>query len=129
MEWLGQHHAMLNCLHNSILCIDRQGNQVKIQGVPKKVSVRQISSLQKNKCIRKGCKLFVVNIQDLDSKREQCIEDFTILEEFKDVIPEEIPILPLKQDLEFSIKLTSGSVSASKATYHMSAQELVELKL
>ena len=69
---------------------------MKVQGIPKKVSVRQISSLQGKKCIRKVCKLFVVNIQDIESNREQCIEWFSILEEFKDVFPKEIPILPLK---------------------------------
>ena len=40
MDWLKQHHVMLDFLHKSILCTYRQGNQVKIQGIPKKVSVR-----------------------------------------------------------------------------------------
>ena len=87
---------MLDCLHKSILCTDSQGNQVKVQGIPKKFSVRQIYVLQVKKCVRKGCKLFAVNIQDVDSNREQCIEDSPILEEFKDVFPKEIPGLPPK---------------------------------
>ena len=40
MDWLEQNHVMLDFLHMSILCTDSQGNQVKIQGIPKKVSVR-----------------------------------------------------------------------------------------
>ena len=62
MDWLGKHHVMVDCLHKSILCTYSQGNQVNIQGIPKRVSVRQISPLQAKKYIRKGCKLFVVNI-------------------------------------------------------------------
>ena len=112
---------MLDCLHKSILCNDSQGNQVKVQGIPKKFSVRQISTLQAKKCVRKGCKLLVVNIKDVESDREQCIEDFPVLEEFKDVLPKEILGLPLKQDLEFSIKVTPGSIPASKSPYYMSA--------
>ena len=73
--------------------------------------------------------MFAVNIRDLDSKREQHIEDFPILEEFKDVFPEEILGLPQKRYLEFSMELTPRIVLASKAPYHMSALELVELKL
>ena len=69
MDWLEQHHVMLNFLHNSILCTYIQGNQKKIQGIPKKVSVRHISSLQENKCIRKGCKLFAMNIQNIEDER------------------------------------------------------------
>ena len=35
MDWLEQHHVMLDCLHKSILCTNSQGNQVKVQGIPK----------------------------------------------------------------------------------------------
>ena len=129
MDWLEQHHAMIDCLHKSILCTDSQGNQVKVQGIPKKFSVRQISALQAKKCVRKGWKLFAINIQDVYSNREQHIEDFPVLEEFKDVFPKEIVRLPSKRDLEFSIELTLASIPASKAPYCMSAPELVELKL
>ena len=106
---------MLDCLHKSIFCTDSQGNQVKVQGIPKKVSVRQVSSLQANTCVRNGCKLFVVNIRGTKFDREQCIEEFPVLEQFKDVFPEEIPELPPKQDLDFSIELTLGSVLTSKS--------------
>ena len=40
MDWLEQHHVMLDCLHKSIFYTDSQGNQVKVQDIPKKVSVR-----------------------------------------------------------------------------------------
>ena len=40
MDWLEQHHAMLNCLQKSILCSDSQWNQVKVQRIHKNVSVR-----------------------------------------------------------------------------------------
>ena len=49
MDWLEQHHVMIDCLHKSILCTDSLGNQVKVQGIPKKVYVRQIYTLQKKK--------------------------------------------------------------------------------
>ena len=99
MDWLEKHHVMLNCLHKSIFCTYSQGNQVKIQGIPKKVFVRQIYALQVKKCIRKGCKLFAVNIKDIEDEREQHIEDFPVLIEFTDVFSEEIPGLPPKRDL------------------------------
>ena len=55
MDWLEHHYGMLDCLKKSILCISTQGNQTKIQGIPKKFFVR------------KGCKLFAVNIQDVEA--------------------------------------------------------------
>ena len=106
MDWLEQCHVMLDCLHKSILCIDGEGNQVKVQEIPKKVSVRKISSLEANKCVMKECKLFAVNIRDIESEKEKIIEDFPVLVEFKDVFTEEILVLPMKRDLYFSIELT-----------------------
>ena len=120
---------MLDCLHKSILCADSQGSQVKVQGIRKKVSVRKISALQAKKCVRKGCKLFGVNIWDVELDREQHIEDFPVLEKFKDMFPKEITILPPKWYLDFSIELTQGSVPPSKSPCCMSAPGLVELKL
>ena len=76
MDSLEQHHVMIDFLHKSILCIDSQGNQKKIQGIPKKVSIRQISSLQVEKCIRKGCKLFSVNIEDVELRARSTSRNF-----------------------------------------------------
>ena len=70
-----------------------------------------------------------LNIQDVEAEREQHIEEFLGLVEFKDVFPKEISVLPPKKDLYFSIELTPGSLPNSKTPYHMSAPELVELKL
>ena len=72
--------------------------------------------MQTKKCIRKGCKLFVVNIQDIEVEIEQHIEEFPVLAEFKDVSPKEILGLPPKRDREFSIELTTRSVQDFKAT-------------
>ena len=30
MDWLEQHHVMLDCFQKSLLCTDSQGNQVKV---------------------------------------------------------------------------------------------------
>ena len=129
MNWLEQHHVILDFLQKSILCTDSQGKQVKVQGIPNKVSVRKISSLQIKKCVRKGRKLFVVNIQDIEFEKEQCIEEFHVLVEFTGVFSKEILGLPPKLYLDVSIELTIGSVLASKSPYRMTAPELVELKL
>ena len=121
MDWLEQHLVMLDILYKWISCTDIQVNPINILVIPKKVFVRQISSLQAKKCIRKGCKLFPVKIQDIEAEREQHIEEFQVLVDFKDVFPEEISWLPSKGVLNFSIELTPRSVSASKSPYCMIA--------
>jgi hypothetical protein len=57
------------------------------------------------------------------------IEDHPVLYEFRDVFLEEVPGLPPKRDIEFSIELILGAVLTSKVPYRMSTPELVELKM
>jgi hypothetical protein len=56
-------------------------------------------------------------------------KDHPILREHKDLFPEEVPGLPPRRYIDFSIELTLGAVSVSRTPYQMSTPELVELKL
>ena len=51
-----------------------------------------------------------------------------MLNEFTDVFPEEIPGLPPRRELDFTIELVPGVVPRSKAPYHMNILKLNELK-
>ena len=56
------------------------------------------------------------------------IEDIPMLNEFTDVFPEEIPGLPPRRELDFTIELVPGFVPSSKDLYRMNILELNELK-
>jgi hypothetical protein len=91
--------------------------------------VRQISALQIKKYSRRGCPLYAIQVLNSTESCELKIEDHPVLWEFKDVLPEEVPGLPPKMDLDFSIDLVLGGVPTSRVPYRMSALELVELKM
>jgi hypothetical protein len=40
MDWLDKHHVVLDCYNKTIKCLDEEGNQGKIQGIPRVVVVR-----------------------------------------------------------------------------------------
>ena len=56
------------------------------------------------------------------------MEDILVLREYVDVFSEEIPGLPPKRELNFTIKLVPSVVPSSKAPYRMNILELNELK-
>ena len=58
MDWLEKHRVMLNCYDKTFACIDDTGNTTKVKGIPRKVTIRQISALQMKRYVCKGCKLF-----------------------------------------------------------------------
>ena len=56
------------------------------------------------------------------------MEDIPVLKEYADVFPEEIPGLPPKRELDFTIEMVPGVVPRSKALYRMNIIKLNELK-
>jgi hypothetical protein len=72
---------------------------------------------------------FVCNthLKSIDNNKP-ILEDHPILREYTDVFPEEVPGLPPRRDINFSIELVPGAVPVSRTLYRMSTPELVELK-
>jgi hypothetical protein len=40
IDWLDQHHAILNYHNNAFTCLDEQGNLRRVQGIPRAVTIR-----------------------------------------------------------------------------------------
>ena len=51
------------------------------------------------------------------------------MQEFIDVFPDEIPGLPPKRDIDFTIELVPGAAPVSKTPYRMSTLKMLELKM
>jgi hypothetical protein len=75
-----------------------------VKGIPRPVSIREISSLQMNKCFRKGCQLYASHVEELENTKGPSLDYFLVLQEFENVF-QEIPGFPLKREINFSIDL------------------------
>jgi hypothetical protein len=53
----------------------------------------------------------------------------SVVDEFMDVFPEELPGMPPKREVEFYIDLIPGTAPIAKRPYRMAPTELAELKL
>ena len=62
MDWLEKHQVILNYFQKTFTCFNNEGERITVTGIPRKISIRQISSLQMKKDVRKGCKFFVLHI-------------------------------------------------------------------
>jgi hypothetical protein len=128
MDWLDQHHAILDCRNKAFTCLDEEGNQRTVQGIPRAITVREISTMQLKKCYRKRCQLFAAHVEEASQDEVSSIEDHEVLKDFEDVF-QEVPGLPLKRDIDFSVNLMPGVAPVSKAPYRMSTPELKELQM
>jgi hypothetical protein len=57
------------------------------------------------------------------------LEDIPVAYEFPDIFPEDLPGMPLDQDVEFVIELQPDTAPISRRTYKMTPKELAELKV
>ena len=131
MDWLEQHRVILNCYDKTFTCLNSDEKPVSVKGIPRKTTVRQSSTLQLKRVVRKGCKAYAVTITNQESltKTDKLkVEDIPVLIEYVDVFPEDIPGLPPKRELDFTIELVLGAVPSSKAPYQMNILKLNELK-
>jgi hypothetical protein len=128
MDWLDQHHAILDCHNKAFTCLDEVGNQRAVQGIPRAVAIREISVMQLKKCYRKGCQIFASHMEEASKDKVPNLEDHVVLKYFEDVFREVLGLL-LKRDINFSINLMPRAAPVSKTPYRMSTPKLKELQM
>ena len=62
MDWLEAHRVKLNCYNKTFECMDEERNPRVVRGIPKVISVRQISAMQLKKFCRKGCRVYATHV-------------------------------------------------------------------
>jgi hypothetical protein len=130
MDWLEQHKEILDYFTKILSYRDDFGIVRIAQGIPKPVSISQVSAMQLKKCIRKRFQFYAIQVTNLLEKRDKPkLEDFVVLHEFRDMFVDEILELPPRREIDFSIDLLPSSAPISKAPYRMSLPELAELKI
>eukprot|EP00253_Pinus_taeda_P025293 PITA_25293 len=130
MDWLEKHWSLVDCKTKIIYYRDQQGNRKEMQGIKQPVQVRPITANQLIKCIRKGCQVYAIQVGYADSKdKSASLNSIPIIQEFTDVFPEEIPGLPPRRNIDFTIELVLGAAPVSRAPYRMSIPDLTELKM
>ncbi|GJV75750.1 putative nucleotidyltransferase, ribonuclease H [Tanacetum coccineum] len=78
--------------------------------------------------ISHGCQVCLHTLLLDTSLESPNIENLSVVREFADVFPDELPGLPPAREIEFGIELIPGAEPISKAPYRMAPVELKELK-
>eukprot|EP00253_Pinus_taeda_P015011 PITA_15011 len=130
MDWLEKHWSLVNCKTKTIYYKDDLGQQQELQGIKHPVQIRPITASQLAKCLRKKCQIYAIQVCYANQKDKiSTLDGIPVVQEFVDVFPEEVPGLPPKRDIDFTIELTPGVAPESRAPYRMSMPELTELKM
>nr|GEW91030.1 putative reverse transcriptase domain, aspartic peptidase domain protein [Tanacetum cinerariifolium] len=127
MDWLTEHHAMIDCHSYRVIFSDIHAPEYTYHGSLPGKPMQIISALQARTLLYHGCEGFLATIHDMTSEIPT-IHDQPIISEFQDVFPDELPGIPPVREVEFNIELIPGAEPISKAPYRMAPVELKELK-
>ena len=94
-----------------------------MKGIPRPISIREISALRLNICFMEGFQLYATHVEEPEKTKGPNLEYFSVLQEFEDVF-QEIIGYPPKREICFSIDIVPGYAMVSKAPYSMSTSEL-----
>ncbi|XP_057247532.1 uncharacterized protein LOC130589917 [Beta vulgaris subsp. vulgaris] len=114
MDWLSRHKAKIDCEKQKVSVVGPSGVHEFYRGS----SLKIISALTLKSYLRKGCPMYLCHVHDT-SKEEPRVEDVRIANEFVDVFPDDIPGMPPRRDVEFSVDLMPGTGPISKPPYRM----------
>jgi hypothetical protein len=118
---------MVDFFTKRVLCVDYEGRPIEIHGVQIKVSLHFISTMKVKWCMRQGCQLYVVEL--VNERKGPSLDQYHVLSKFKDVFLNDLPRLPPRRELDFTIELKPGEKPISKTPYSMTVPEICELQM
>jgi hypothetical protein len=91
MDWLSKHKVLIDCVKKSVKLTTPKGKEMEFVAGPI-VNVKGAANRAK--------------VNQLDASQES---EVPVVNEFPDVFPEEFPVMPPDQDIEFVIELKPGT--------------------
>jgi hypothetical protein len=96
-DWLTKHKCIISCANKTVLLTDHQGKSVSCQAQPPANDPMMFNL---------------------------ATESISVVEEFMDVFPEELPGMPPEREVEFYIDLIPRTTPIAKRPYRMAPTEL-----
>ncbi|XP_073267145.1 uncharacterized protein [Populus alba] len=127
MNWLSKYKALIDCYARTVTFQTPKGERITFEGKRILKSNALISMVTTQKILRKGCMGYLVYILNSDDEGPR-LKDILVVKEFPDVFPEELPGLPLEQEVEVSIDTFPGVPHITQQPHRMAPAELNELK-
>ncbi|KAK9077569.1 hypothetical protein SSX86_005906 [Deinandra increscens subsp. villosa] len=126
MDWLSRNHAKVICDRKAIEISSPMGNKVTIHGEKQNVPII-CSMMEARKLMLHGCQAYLAMVADTRIQ-SPAIDGLPVVQEFKDVFPDDLPGLPPDREVEFKIELVPSAKPVAKAPYRLAPAELQELK-
>ncbi|GJW61574.1 putative reverse transcriptase domain-containing protein [Tanacetum coccineum] len=133
MDWLAKYHAVIICVEKIVripfgdeILIVRGDGSSNEHGTRLNI----ISYTKAQEYLTKGCHIFLANITATkveDKSKGKRLEDVSVVQEFPEVFPEDLPGIPPTRQVEFRIDLIPGAAPVARTPYRLAPSEMKEL--
>ncbi|GJS59362.1 putative reverse transcriptase domain-containing protein [Tanacetum coccineum] len=104
MDWLASHRATIDCYARTVIFSNVRQPEFVYHGSSPLKSVKLISAMKARTLISHGCQGFLASVMDT-SLESPNIENLSVVREFADVFPDELPGTSPAREIEFGLKL------------------------
>ncbi|KAI3685709.1 hypothetical protein L6452_34966 [Arctium lappa] len=126
MDWLSKNRAEICCSEKTVRIPLPEGETLVVHGEKSERNFKIVSCMKMRKYLKKGSNAFLAHVIDKEMK-EKHIQDFPIVRDFPEVLPEDLPGLPPLRQVEFHIDLIPGAAPVAKSPYRLAPSEMQEL--
>ena len=123
------HRATLDCSNKTFDFLDEEGNLRVVKGIPKVIFGRKYSAMKLKKFYGKGHRVYADHVLEAAEYDTPRLEGFHMLQEFGNVLLEEIPRIPARSDINFTFELVPRAAPVSRKSCRMSIPEILEMKM
>ncbi|GKB52594.1 putative reverse transcriptase domain-containing protein [Tanacetum coccineum] len=125
MDWLVKCDAVIVCGKKEVH-VPYKNKTLVVKGDRGASRLRVISCIKARKYIERGCQLFLAQVTGKEPT-ERHLEDVSVIHDFPEVFPDDLPGLPPHRQVEFKIDLVPGATPVARAPYHLAPSEMKEL--
>nr|GEV91511.1 hypothetical protein [Tanacetum cinerariifolium] len=126
MDWLNKHNATILCSQKIIQVVNPNGREIILNGEKRKGEMVLCFVMKARKYLTRGCHAFLAHVIDTSFEKNK-IENVLIVNEFGDVFPKDLQVIPPERHVELCIDPISGATPIAKTSYHLASSEMKEL--
>ena len=122
MDWLSMNKAQMVTFHGT------DGRKIVFRGERNVIPNCIVSAMTARKMIKKGFEAYLALVMETKKEGIQ-LSDISVVREFPDVFPDELPGVPPEREVEVTIDILPGTSPIAQSPYRMAPAELAELKI
>ena len=117
MDWLSRFGAMIDCEGERVVVRTPCGGELVVYGEGTRLGSGFCSATRARQYIQHGCSGYLPYMVDTRDREQPSVSEVSVVREFADVFPEELPGVPPERQVEFRIDLVPGAAPIAKAPY------------